>query len=65
MHDADAGRDDAKAVERLHSPLQELVARIVALEFHLHVLDEGVGGVGVINLNGVVYDQINGDERFD
>ena len=37
MDDADAGRHDLEAVERLHAPLQELVARAVAPELDLHV----------------------------
>jgi hypothetical protein len=31
VHDADAGRHDLEGVERLHAPLEELVARAVAL----------------------------------
>jgi hypothetical protein len=37
VDDAYAGRDDVEALERLHAPLEELVARAVAAELGLHV----------------------------
>src|ERR1051325_7080432 len=42
VNDAYVRRHDAEAVKRLHAPLQELIARVVALELHLHVLLESV-----------------------
>ncbi len=41
--DTVAGRNDVEGLERLRTPLQELVALAVALEFDLHVLLECVG----------------------
>src|SRR5262249_51122378 len=40
--DADPRRDDAKAIEGLHAPFQELITRVVPLELHLHVLAKRV-----------------------
>src|SRR5262249_15125706 len=37
VHNADARRHHFEGVERLHSPLHELVTLAVALEFQLHV----------------------------
>src|SRR5262249_59900665 len=48
--DADAGRNDAEAVERAHAPLQELVARLVAHELHVEVLSERAPRAVVSNL---------------
>ena len=65
VDDADAGRDDAKTVERLHAPFEELVARQVARELDLHVALQGVAAARVIDLHGVIDDQIDRHERFD
>ena len=51
MTDAYAGRDYAKAIERLHAPLEKLITRVVAAKLHLHVLPERVAGARKINLH--------------
>jgi hypothetical protein len=65
MHDTDTRRDDFESFEGLHAPLEKLITRLVAFEFHFHVQAQGVGRGGEIDLNRVVDDQIDGDERFD
>ena len=59
------GRDDAEVVERLLAPAEELVALLVALELALGVDLEGAGVAEGVDLDGVVDDQIDGDERVD
>ena len=59
------GGTTREAVERLHAPLQELVAGAVALELHLHVELEGVGDFGEVHLHGVVHDQVHRHQRLD
>ncbi len=65
MDDADSGRYDAESVEGLHPPLQELVALLIALELDVHVELERVGAIGVVDLHGVIDDEIDGHERLD
>jgi len=65
VHDADARRDDPESVEGLRSPLQELVALLVALELHVHVELQRVGTIRVVDLYGVIDDQIDRHERLD
>src|SRR5207253_10431041 len=60
-----AGRYDAESVERLHAPLQELIARVVPLELDLHVELQRVRTIGEINLYGVIDHQIDRNERLD
>ena len=35
---SNARRNNAKAIECLHAPLEKLISRVVSLELHLHVL---------------------------
>ncbi len=63
--DAGRGRHHAEVVEGLLSPAQELVALLVALELALGVDLEGPGVAEGVDLDGVVDDQIDGDERVD
>ena len=65
VDDADAGRHDLERVERLHAPLQELVALAVALELELHVEVERVGAPVVVDLHRVVDDEIDRHQRLD
>ena len=65
MDDADAGRHDLEGLERLHAPLQELVALAVARKLELEVLGLRLGAAGEINLHGVVNDEIHRHERLD
>ncbi len=51
VHDADAGRHDAESFEGLLAPFEELVALAVALEFHVEVELERIGGAVEINLH--------------
>ena len=65
MDDADAGRHDLEAAEGLHAPLEELVACAVAPELDPHVRLEGVGARPLVDLDGVVDDEGDRDERLD
>ena len=65
MHDAGGWGDDAEVVERLLAPLEELVAFGVAVEVELVVDGQALGGAEVVDLHGVVDDEVAGDERVD
>ena len=65
VHDADAGRHDAKSLEGLLAPFEELVALPVALEFHVEVELERIGGAVEINLHRVVHDEIDRHKGLD
>ena len=65
VDDADAGRDDAEGLERLLAPLEELVALAVALELHVEVELHRVGPAVVVDLDGVIDDEIDGNKRLD
>ncbi len=65
VHDADAGRHHAEGIEGLHRPLHEGVALLVALELELHVEIERVLDPVVVDLDGVVHHEIDGNERLD
>jgi hypothetical protein len=59
------GRHHLEGVERLHAPLQELVALAVALELQLHVQVERVGRAVVVDLHRVVDHQVDRHQRLD
>jgi hypothetical protein len=65
VHDADARRHDLHRVERLHAPFQEAVALGIARELDLHVEPERVGRVVVVDLDRMVDDEIDRDQRLD
>ena len=65
VDDAEARRHDAERVERLHAPLHELVALLVALKFQLHVQVERVLAAVVVDHDRVVDHQIDGHQRLD
>ena len=65
VDDADAGRDHFEGIEGLLAPFEELVALAVAVEFEVEVFLQRVGAAGVIDLHGVVDDEIDGDQRLD
>ena len=65
MHDADAGRDDLEGVERLHAPLEKLVALAVALKLNLQVLRERIRCASRIHLHRVIHHEVHRHERFD
>src|SRR5512140_972580 len=57
--------NDAKVAEGFLTPLKEFVALPVALELDLRVALERFGSGKEIHLDGVVNDQVDGDERVD
>ena len=59
------GGDDAEGFEGLLAPFEELVAFAVALEFVLHVEEEGLLRAVDVDLDGVVDDEVDGDEGLD
>lgn len=63
--DAGAGRNDAEVLERLLAPLQEAVALAVALVLELDVAGKGVRGAEFVDDDGVVDDEVDGNERVD
>ena len=65
MADARARRHHPEVVEGARAPAQELVALLVALVLDLDVLLEGVGGAEVVDLHGVVDDEVDGNQRID
>ena len=65
MHDAGVGRHDAEIVERGLTPAQERVTFLVALEFDLVVEIERICGAIVVDLHGVVDDQLGRRQRVD
>ena len=65
VDDADARRHDLEPLERLHAPLEELVPGAVAPELDLHVEAQGVGRRPLVDLDRVVHDEGDGDERLD
>jgi hypothetical protein len=62
VDDAGAGRDGAKVMEGVLGPAQQGVALAVAVVFEQHILFEGLGGAELVDLHGVVDDEIDGDE---
>ena len=64
VHDAGVGRHGAEILERRLAPAQERVALLIALEFEQRVQLEGVVGAVVIDLHGVIDDQIDRDQRI-
>ena len=63
--DAHAGRHGGEVVEGGLAPFEEGVALAVALEFERGVEVVGVDGAELIDLDGVVDDQLGGLERVD
>ena len=66
VHDADAGRHDLEGVERLHAPLEKLVALAVAREFQVQILFACESArAGEIHLHRVIHHEIHRHERLD
>src|SRR5204863_1357600 len=65
MHDARRRRNDLKILECFLTPLEELVAFAIALEFLFDVHEQRTIGAEFIDLYRVIDDQIDGDERID
>jgi len=60
MDNSGAWGHDLEVVEGLRAPLEELEALLVSLELHLFVELGGVEGAGLIDLDGVINDEIDG-----
>lgn len=65
MDDTAAWGNDAEVVEGSRAPFQEFKAFVVALELDLLVLSPGVLDSGLVNLHGVVDDEIDRAEGVD
>ena len=65
MNNTRAGRHNLKIVEGLGAPLEELESLSVAREFGTLVKFESASDSGLVNLNGVVNDEIDGAKRVD
>ena len=63
--DAGAGRHDREIGERLLAPFEEAVALLVLLVFALDVLGQRLGRAEVVDDDGMVDDEIDGNERID
>jgi hypothetical protein len=62
MDDTRTGRDNLEVVEGLGSPLQELEALSVSLEFHLFVNSSRFSSARRVDLDGVVNNEIDRHE---
>ena len=65
MDDTRAGRNDLEVVKSLGSPLEELEALTVTLEFELLVGLGSILSASNIDLDGVIDDEIDWAERVD
>ena len=65
MNDAGVGRNDGEVLERGLTPTQEGVAFFVALEFQIGVQLKRLRGAELIDLHGVVDDQLGRLQRVD
>ena len=65
MHDADAGRHDFEGIKGLLTPLQELVALLVALKLQREVLIQCILSSGEIDLHAVIDDEVHRHERLN
>ena len=65
MDDAGGGWDDAEVVEGLAAPFQEFVAFAVALELALGIVEQGELRAELVDLHGMVDDEVDGDLGVD
>ncbi|MCY1227248.1 hypothetical protein D9M72_395120 [compost metagenome] len=65
VHDAEARLHHAEGIERLHAPLHELVALVVALEFQLHVQVQRLLFAEMVDLHRVVDHQVHRHQWLD
>jgi hypothetical protein len=65
VHDPNSRRHNFKTIEGLHAPFEKLITRLVAFEFHFHVELERVRPRGIIDLHGVIDDEIDRHERLN
>ena len=65
VHDADSRRHDLHPVEGLHAPFQETVALSIALKLDLHIESERIGRIVMIDLHGMIDDELDRHQRLD
>ena len=65
MADAGAGGDDLEIVERLRTPLEELVTLDIALILEIDILAERLRGAELVDHYRVIDDEVDGDLRVD
>ena len=65
MADAGVRRNNFEILKSLLAPAEERVTLDVALEFELGVEAEGIDAAEAVHLDGVVDDQLGGEERID
>ena len=65
MHDTESRRHDTESIEGLHSPFHELVTFPITIEFQFHVEVKSVFAAQIIDLDRVIDDQINRNQRFN
>src|SRR5262249_29221846 len=65
VNDTDAGWNNFEGVERLHAPFEKLIALAIALKFHFEVSLHRIGRAEEINLNRMIDDEIDRNERFN
>ncbi len=65
VHDAGAGRDDAKVLEGLLAPSQQEIALAIALVLARDVLGERAGGAEGVDLHRVIDHEVGRHERVD
>jgi hypothetical protein len=65
MDDAGVGRDDAEISERVLSPAEKRIALLVAGELELGIQRERVGTAEVVDLHGMIDDELDRLQRVD
>lgn len=65
MADTGAGRDGQEVLEGGLTPLEEFESFVVSFEFNSFVSFSGISSLGNIDLNGVINNQIDGNQGVD
>jgi hypothetical protein len=65
MADTRSGRNGQEVLKGRLSPLEEFESFVVSFEFDFFVSFSGISSLGNIDLNGVINDQIDGDQGVD
>lgn len=65
MDDPDAGRNNSEGGKGLLTPFEKFITFPITFEFMLHIEHEGLRGAVDVDLDGVVDNEVDGDERFD
>ncbi len=63
--DTGVGGYDVEIIKAFLGPLQQGIAFCVAFIFFGDILGYGIGGAKIIDLHGVIGNQIHGDQRID